>query len=539
MSNNLTITIKENQLRFSDQLVSDSMSHNQLVDILKLSIEEQETDLKIWVDALKEKSHGHLLWAATWTDLRQDDLVGLNWYYFLEQVIVYVQKHFAFQIIHVAVPTPAIIAKYLQGRYNFVQFTEQYPREKRLRTLLSPLKLLPALLRTPGKQSIAKNGYWVKAPIQARRHRYRELLAKLDDGTPHQFFHANHNITVQSHGLGESLNFSRWAKANDFTAAWRVGKKLKGLISQSKSENLLLSFLKQMPLLHFAGMRLREIWIERAVENQQPKAIFFTTANTYSPARLMSRIAFRHNVPFYIVACRSMFTSLRMEERAIQIDHDKVNDAHVTDAHIVWDEFSRATLIEQGFDAEKIYLHQSAREKRKTVRTLENRFLILFTHDREQNESLLDALESVERNGQWSIRTHPLQPLSAHQINRVNQLLPGYLDISQWEMNKTAFQDVIALSINSTAAVEACSYGTAVIWLPFLNFRAILFDEVMKILGVKANNLEELDQLLEQYSRTEERKQLINRCDVAYQRYFTGKDTLYDLLNKINTRHAN
>lgn len=533
MRNNLTITIKDNQLRFSDQLVSDSMSHDQLVDILKLAIEEQETDLKNWVNAIKEKSHGHLLWAATWTDLRQDDLVGLNWYYFLEQIIVYIRQAFQFDTILIDIPVLSPVASYLKSRYGNLVFTQKPSWKKQVRAWLAPFKLIRTIFKKPTVSSLYKNGYWFSSPIDTHKHRYRDLLEQIGYKDPHQFFHANHYLTVKAANYGQSLNFSAWAKGSDWISAYKNVIQLRSKLKTTPTDSLLLAFLKQIKIQHFAGMVLREKWIERAMRALQPKAIFFATANAYSPARLMSRLAYRLRIPFYVFACRSMFTSLRMEERAIKADLEKVNDAHVADAFLVWDEFSRQTLIKQGFPEEVIYVHQSNKNTGNKKMEVTNRFLLLFTHDKEQNDALINVLEEVQPDGAWAIRMHPLQPLTAIQEKRLGAILPEYLDTSSVKMNAVKFQNVIALSINSTAAVEASSYGTGVLWLPFLNFRSIVFDEVMSILGEKVNSKIELKISLEVFQLDVHRKQLIEKSQEAYQKHFVGKDSLDAFLNKL------
>lgn len=162
-----------------------------------------------------------------------------------------------------------------------------------------------------------------------------------------------------------------------------------------------------------------------------------------------------------------------------------------------------------------------------------NRFLLLFTHDRSQNDALISVLESVRPAGAWAIRMHPLQPLTTTQEKRLKSVLPEYQDTSNAKMNAIGFHNVIALSINSTAAVEACSYGTGVLWLPFLNFRAIVFDEVMSILGEKVHSTEDLKKTLERFQLDTQRQQLIEACQEAYQKHFVGKDNLDAFLSKL------
>ena len=271
----------------------------------------------------------------------------------------------------------------------------------------------------------------------------------------------------------------------------------------------------------------------------KPKAIFFATANTYSPARLLSRLAFIHEIPFYIVACRPMFTKLRSEERATLADLNNVNGASVCSAHIVWDEFSKKTLVEQGFMKEKVFVLQNKINFLKSTKLeLSNGFMILFTHDKKFNDKMLSELSICNLEGPWWYRVHPNKKLTKNQVIQLNTILPNSIDISKTPMNNIQFDSIVVISINSTAAVEAASYGAGILWIPYLNFKSVIFEPVMTILGSIATNSQLLNKEINYLKSLDNKKELVTSCKKAYETFFKSKEkTLnFDEIIKINIK---
>lgn len=537
--NELQVEIKNNKLRFNSPELSTYFDQSRLTSILLKSIERQEKDLQDWAFKVKNEKFGRFYWVSTWSELRQDDLVGLNLYYYLDELITVINSIHRFESIEMNVPVPRHVAHYLTSKHPTTRFVNLEHLSTRINYNLSPLKLFLFFTKKRSSTYKGKQALWFSSPVATDKHRYRDMLDYLKQDNNFLFFHANHNLDVSPGITGESLNFAAFGKFKDLWFALSVGLKVKNEVSKSGTNTLLQAFIQRMQPWHYAGMVLREIWIERAIQELNPKAIFFTTAITYPPARLMSYLAYKYNIPFFIVACRSMFTELRMEERAIQADLGKYNDAHVADAFIVWDEFSRKTLINQGFAKNEIYLHQGVKRQPDYKLILKNKFLLLFTHDSSQNDALISLLEKVVPQGEWAIRLHPIQPLTKNQKTRLENVLTNCTDTSHLKMNDIEFRDVIVISINSTAAVEACSYGAGVIWLPFLNFKAILFDEVMKLLGRKLESSAEFKSQLQLYLQASNRQKLINECKEAYTEHFIGETNLDLFLEKLNSVYEN
>jgi hypothetical protein len=109
----------------------------------------------------------------------------------------------------------------------------------------------------------------------------------------------------------------------------------------------------------------------------------------------------------------------------------------------------------------------------------------------------------------------------------------NFVDCSAIQMMHIEFRSTIAIAINSTAAVEACSYGAGVIWLPYLNYRSVIFYPVMKILGAFFNNDDEFSNFTIRIQNRTERNLFIDECKNSYSSYFVGKDDIYQLFSKL------
>lgn len=405
---------------------------------------------------------------------------------------------------------------------------------------MAPLKIIPYFYKGVFQKETNnfKGKAWLSAPIELKKHRYRQIHSLLTNTFSVAYFHPTHYLDIKSNDPGENLNFCAYARFGDLTNAIIIAIKAKILARKIPKSNLLNCVICNTPITHYLNMGLRQIWVERAIKNARPKAIFFTTANTYPPARLMSRLAKKYNVPFVQVACRPMYTNTRMEERSIAMDHDEINDARIADYWVVWDKFSCDTLLNQKINRNQIFTVGSKMIDAKKTR-LNSDVILLLTHSEALNASFLECwMDYMQSNPvKFAIREHPINRLTSHQLLSLQKL--EFENITSIALDDLDLTDKIVISINSTAPIEFISRGSGVVWLNFLSNNKEIFQEITSKIGTVFNTKEKffLNAPIILNSRIE-RKIIAEKCNQAYQQYFRCENEIALLINKIEN-HAN
>jgi hypothetical protein len=465
--------------------------------------ENLENDLICFVEEILHYNNAHLAWTQTYNDIRLDDLEGVIYEYFLKEMNDnYVPK------------LPATTFK----------------------NTVAPLKIFRSIAEKLfiTKQVIPEQALWLSSAKNTKRNRYRHLMHYFRNDEI-AYFNASHIVDINVSAKDSNLNFVEQFKVKDIFKAFAKAIILKHKLRKNKTNSFVALWVKNMPWTHFFNMAIREIWVNRAIQKYKPKAILFTTANTYSPARMMSRLAKLYGVPFVVVACRSMFTYLRPEERACKIDLEEMNDARIADYFIVWDLFSKNTLVKSKIEADKIFISQLMLKSIVPELLLSNDNIVILTHESKMNDVLIDELVvACPDLSRIVIRTHPLCQLTAYQYKKLTKF--EIVDISNIAMNCITFDNCVAISINSTAAVEACSYGCGILWLPYLNKRAVIFEPVMAILGLVLDDTKDFKESISSLVSIEKRKDLINACTDSFKKNFSGNDSLKTLFKKLNIK---
>lgn len=463
--------------------------------------EKLESDLIQFVDEISRIENAHLAWCQTYYDIRLDDLEGVIYHYYQKEIDT--------------------------------NYKTQLPKHT-IKFVLAPLNIFISIASNffKSKSLIPKQSIWLSSEQNTNRNRYRHLINNFKDEKI-CYYNASHTIDINIESNEYSLNFSKLFKFKDLFVAFASVILLKVNLNKNKNNSYVALWVKNQPWTHFFNMAIREIWVDRAIKKYKPKSIFFTTANTYSPARLMSRLAKLNNITFIIVACRPMFTILRPEERACELDLNEVNDARIADFFIVWDLFSKKTLLESKINSDKIYISQPVKKTIDSELVLNDEFIVLLTHETKMNDLMIDELLRIFiKTKKIVIRTHPLCKLTNNQYKKLNPF--EILDISNFAMNSITFNNCIAISINSTAAVEACSYGCGIIWIPYLNERSVIFEPIMSILGSSSNDTQSLKDNISELKSKDKKREFITICLNSYKLNFSGNDSLDVLFKELN-----
>ena len=525
------ILISDSLLLINDINVFDYFNSRELSFLIDITNDRLDHDFVRLYKEVEYSKYANFLTYETWNEVYQDDLVNLHLYYFLDTLIEKLidQSDDSNILVSLDIILPSKIGSFLLKKYSGiikVKQIESFFSLSYLKRNFSPIGLFFNVFRSKLKQSI-KGATWLSSSINPNKNRYKDLLVKLNIENYVYF-----NSFFKTVKAVPNLDFNNYIKFNDIVGFFRIGNRIFNTLNNVKSNSLLFSYLNSMNLMHFGGMYVKEQLVSRAIIDLKPNSIFYTTALNFPPARLMSRLAFNHGVNFYIVACRPMLTRKRLEERVTPIDKN-LNKTSYVNGYIVWDKYSKITLINQGIDPNTVYVRQmDFKRDRIYNKSIKNYNLILFTHDVKLNDSLISLFNKVDTSGKWAIRAHPLCSLTSKQLDRINSLFPNYIDISESKLYEIDLTNVVTFSINSTAAVECSSYGSAIVWLPFLNYKSILLLDVMDSIGEIINSFEELTTFMNSLKSKHYRFNLINNSLKAYDEYFLCEDQIYEF--KIN-----
>lgn len=514
-----------------------NISTSQMYSILEASNSNLEKDLEIFIGKIQEIENSHHLWATTWVPLRMDDLEGVALYYYLETVI----ETLLFKLdqnkrdITLEGDFDGYYKSYLIEKYPSLKIKRNVTKIYLRRTAgyyLGPLKYILNVLFKKLSTERVEGRFWLSSPYNITKHRYRHLLDKIKASKI--FYSGRLDLPVDSKNKGIPLDLRGYISTKDVLNCIIEGFHLNKEKIKIKPHSLIEYSIKTINILQMTATILKEKSVGNAMKINKPERIFHTTANTFPPARIVARQAYLHNIPFVVIACRPMFTKSRLEERLIDADKHKINKAHVADAYAVWDTYSKNTLIDQGVDPGCIYVTPPDNSRPPTTspkQRFDDALLLLFTHEENLNQKLIEEFIQLNTSKRIIIRQHPLKSLTKVQYELLRDKFEIISDITSKNYSNLEFINTLAITINSTAIIEAVSHGCGAIWMPYLNSRSLLFFEIMKEMGVIVNNIKDLQTLLNQCEG--DLNKLILACQKMYEIKFKAKDETNEFLHKM------
>lgn len=530
--NHIKVIIEGNEFLLEGIDISTAKLHS----ILETSNSNLEKDLETFIGKIKEIENAHHLWATTWSPLRLDDLEGVALYYFIETIIgtLLLELDQSKSKITLEGDFDGYYKSYINEKYPSLKIKKKVSKIYLRRTTgyyLGPLKYIFNVLFKRVSSEESEGNIWLSSSYNLKNHRYKHLLDRMNP--PKAFYAGRLDASIDSSNKEVSLDFRRYISIKDILNCLVEALKLNREKRKIKPQSLIEYLIKTINSPQMIATIIKEKSVANAIKINKPERIFHTTANTFPPARIVARQAYIHNIPFVVVACRPMFTRSRLEERLIEADRLKTNNAHVADAYAVWDAYSKSTLIGQGVDPDCIYVTSPDIYKSKIIspnskERFENALLLLFTHEERLNQKLIEEFVQLNISKNLIIRQHPLKRLTKGQLEQLSDKFEIISDITSEDYSNFEFINTIAITINSTALIEAVSHGCGAIWMPYLNSRAILFFEIMQQMGIIVNNVKDLENLLKQCE--EDLNKLILACQKMYNIKFKAKDETNEFL---------
>lgn len=532
------------------------------VKLWKTAIANLESDVATVAEEFRAFDKGGFAWCFTWENHRNDGVLGTVYLYYMVEIIVAVAKTHSIDNlnVHASVPVSVLNNVHMRMPHTTIRryaFFSPANFRRLMRPYLGSGRLLVQLIRGKVKR-------WNAAPPVAPGR-----CALLQSGERFSAARFNHflsalqtmPITVFSASLFTEVDAYPTSYAQVFIPSYLNGRAFfKGCRSAIEVKRALHAALPlfgqniffhqictQSFLQHFL-LQLKTLLFEAAINHVKPNLLAVTASLADPVSRLQISVAHRLSVPTFMIACRSMVSEYRPEDRACHADVAQYNNAYLGDYFIVRDEFSRRNWQQQHISADKIGVQSkgSQQHEEPAQKTIRNGLILLFTQY-ENNTALCELVSKVK----WTsfdkvyIRNHP----NKRKRNEVGQTQLKMLhatglpveDISDVPMTSLRCEQSAALVVNSTSGVEVASTGAGVVWLPFISEHSLQFHDAMQTLGkVCYKDSDFITFANDHLNDLDLRAAFVGICHTAYKNYFINKDDQRVLgwLETLRTQHT-
>ena len=239
--------------------------------------------------------------------------------------------------------------------------------------------------------------------------------------------------------------------------------------------------------------------------------------------RLALSEAKRFGAQTTVFSCRPFLTENRSEDRLIYSDLKGYNKTTLGDEFIVLDKLSKDHLKKYNYQGRiQLYEFEQANNKDNLLH-LKNGLLLLFAGTY-LNKSLIELLRDLKteelRYPVLYYREHPSKKIAQEQYDQLKSVTDKVVCLTGKLWSELYFENVIAVTCNTTAAIDAVSRGCTLLWLPYISEQSLQFSELMDIVGERSDTFEESIKFLKKYNQdTAFRLTVEERIKVQYQQY--------------------
>lgn len=538
---------------------AEIIPYRQRVALWKKANENLERDVNTTAGLFTDFELGAFLWCFTWEHHRHDGLVGTIYFYYLVELIAALSETHSPRVLEIHRSVPSAFARMARRRSGLLSRRTGNRATSFVRTrsrrYFAPLRLFGPFLRhrlTKPRMRYEQGKIWLQMRDDFAKNRFGAVLdfiAAPDVQVYHKFIFANpasHPFGNKEVHFSDFLTLGRLLKsARSVIRIRRETARVRRLNRPAWSDNFFWQLTHGQSFTETFHMVLRSELLEAAMLAYQPRALFTVTSLADPISRLPLSIASRQGIPGYVVACRSMLSVYRAEDRSCEADRAKQNGTSMGDFFIVRDAFSYQTLVRQQIHPSAISISGGTR---KTLTeppfVLRNGIVLLLTQF-ENNQRLIEHLRQCNTSAFTTIylRSHPNRwkknEVSENQMELLRATGLEIVDITDLPMHRLECVDTIAMTTNSTAGVEIVSRGIPIVWVPFITEHSLQFAEVMENLGHICYDGEAMVALFDRFAVSPEHIRTFTReTSDRYSDFFKADDTISDLLHSFTQSGA-
>lgn len=274
---------------------------------------------------------------------------------------------------------------------------------------------------------------------------------------------------------------------------WRLTKSLK-VIGANKS--IFVYVISNQSFFQSFYMVYKERLFYRTFTKLKPSKLYVSTTFGDPVKRLAISTANSLGIDTAVFSCRPYITKMRSEDRLIEADILNYNQTTIGRSFYVLDKWSREHLISSGYQGGVIdyRFNVTGVELKEKCINFNKGIMFLFA-DQYLNKGLMYMADLlISENYKIDVlyyREHPLVKISESVIRKLKTLSHKVICLTGTQWNALTFDDTLAITCNTTAAIDAVNRGCSLLWLPFISEQSLQFSEVMNAVGHKSVNYDE------------------------------------------------
>ncbi|MGY6274894.1 hypothetical protein [Methylomonas sp. MgM2] len=523
--NKLILTIYDDacigaNLAIDDQPVQEFFSVDERLTVLETAAKKLDNDVLEIARAFKNCAEGIYAWPITDNWYLHDSfrLKGKNniiWYYYLIELINEIHRIKQVDCI-------CIESSFVSGALDEVLRANSFLVKRKLKgSFFWHLKNAAYFIKNVSVLIFMMNGFLNRKP-RLKRKGYPCVAIDVSGGSNHKYGGFLRQIT--SDYVSISINLKKGIFFENGIAyrllslldlkAWVIGvhelisfnKALKQKQSQINHHNLLFKFIKKSNYILFFKNVLLILSIRKVFEVFQVKFVFFQSSLNNNLKKIFVFVAREKMAPSVCFLPRSL-AELRPAERVFKDRDFPLEQQLLPDFYHVTDKNSYELLVQHGIDAHRIIESDRAGRDDAPLRfnwskesSSEFGIVLILGGNKKANDKIINVFKgllSKKDEVLMSVRSHPLSPLTKSHIETLNRDYPDWFDASNRRYGDIPAKYILAISVSSTAMIEAAKSGCGIIWCPYMDEQALIMYSIMEKLGKLAKNDNDLIESVE------------------------------------------
>lgn len=492
---------------------NDYLSHEIRVSCLKKAIVVFDTELQTAADTFRSHPFGAYLWLYTPDFIRGEEISGFFRLTYLKEIIKYIANNWRIEVLKSNVPLSVNENSFIKALDINLRYNYGWVFINRIINLTQNTKEIFKAFSFNLKQLFSKtnpvyDGNLIDTSARFYKNRYDDLekVTHIFNGKVKYF--SGDQIEVKGCKKSEMVVFKRELNVRLFFSSLKKSFQISRFIRKNKNKipaGLYYNYKGFFKTLLYWDLILAEKSIEKFLKKSKIKTIVQVSTITKPIYRALIASAKLNSIQFIQVASRSL-TELRNSERLLKCDVEGCNNIVLPDWYIFKDNFSKRIFQKFPFLEKKILVGARFKMEELEIRDDGNKptaLFLLFSHRKDVSYRILSAVSKAGILKNADIIIYRCHPSYVFDIKTIEGAFQGKKIINITGQDYTILLDyrVIAVAGPTSAALEAVSYGSLLLWSTFVYDDAVMMDDVMNKIGIKCNDQNELEQMIKRYQK--------------------------------------
>lgn len=476
------------------------------------ALEKLDKDIESVAELNKEEHLGGFLWCFTYDLHRVDGVAGTVMYYYLFEILKDLRATYADFELKIRKVVPYFVQRVIKKEIGIpVKYdVSLYSRSKLfVRYKFGALRRLyfKSIENTNSSTSgiIEENSTIFFYNINSDFNRLRSFPEYLASKGERIYFFDLSLKYFKNYGADDIFQRSIFSLRYVVVNLLKVFL-VKRLIKKTKfnlhKDSYFIHIISEQSYLQSFYMLYKKSVLEETFKKYRPNKVIVSTTIGDPVSRLVLNVAKKSGVYSTVFSCRNYLTLKRSEDRLIKPDVKSYNQAYLGDEFYVLDKISREHLIRHGYTGLVKLFNYKQYLNNKQARKYKDGVLILFAGE-STNYSLIKLIEELADNKVYVsnlyYKEHPNVKITKDQLYFLYKISDKVVSVTGYKWANLEFENVLAVTCNTTASIEALNRGCSLLWLPFIFESSLQFSDIMNLLGRKVKSTEEAIIFIKQY----------------------------------------